>query len=119
MTDEWTVTRLAGVAGPSVARAMLLAAETCPGDRAHAVGFVTRLAEPTALVGDALAWAQQIAALAPLTLAGFKVGLNQAEGALAPTPGYRAAFERAWASRDLQEGLAAFSERRAAQFEGT
>ena len=29
MTDQWTVTRMAAVAGQSVARAMLLAAEPC------------------------------------------------------------------------------------------
>ncbi len=82
MTDQWTVTRLADVAGQSVARAMLLAAETCSGERAHATGMVTRLAEPDRLVEDALAWAEQIARLAPLTLRGFKVGLNEAEGPL-------------------------------------
>ena len=32
------------------------------------------------MLDDALAWADTIAALAPLTIAGFKVGLNEAEG---------------------------------------
>jgi enoyl-CoA hydratase len=118
MTDQWTVTRLAAVAGQSVARAMLLAAEPFSGVRAHATGLVTRLAEPGRLVDDALEWAGQIARLAPLTLAGFKVGLNDAEHPLEWTPGYRRAFEQAWASADLQEGLAAFGERRPAAFRG-
>ena len=118
MTDQWTVTRLAGTVGQSVARAMLLSAENCSGERAHQVGLVTRLAEPDRLVADALEWAEQIAQLAPLTLAAAKVGLNDAEGALGWTPTFRAAFDRAWASADLQEGLAAFAERRPPRFEG-
>ncbi len=118
MTDQWTVRRLSALAGPSMARAMLLAAETSSGERAHGVGLVTRLAEPDALEPDARAWAHQIAQLAPLTLAGFKVGLNQAEGDLAWTTEYRAAFDAAWASADLQEGLAAFAERRPPDFHG-
>ncbi len=116
MTDQWTVQRLAALAGPSMARAMLLAAETCSGERAHGLGLVTRLAEPEALESDARAWADQIAQLAPMTLAGFKLGLNQAEGQLEWTNEYRAAFDAAWASTDLQEGLAAFAERRPPQF---
>ncbi len=118
MTDQWTVPRLGALAGPSMARAMLLAAEICSGERAHALGLVTRLSEPDALESEARAWADQIAQLAPLTLAGFKVGLNQAEGELDWTPEYRAAFDAAWSSADLQEGLAAFAERRPPEFRG-
>jgi enoyl-CoA hydratase len=118
MTDRWTVARLAGVAGQSVARSMLLAAETWSGQRGYDTGFVTRLAEPSDLLGEATAWAEQIAALAPLTLAGFKEGLDEAEGDIGPSPTYDSAFARAWASADLQEGLAAFAERRPPDFRG-
>jgi enoyl-CoA hydratase len=118
MTDHWTVARLSGVGGQSMARAMLLAAETFSGERAYALGFVTRLAEPAALVDEALDWAGHVAALAPLTLAGFKRGLNDVEGELEAAAAGRAAFEQAWASEDLQEGLAAFAERRAPVFRG-
>ncbi|HVN50705.1 MAG TPA: enoyl-CoA hydratase-related protein, partial [Acidimicrobiales bacterium] len=118
MTDQWTVTRLAAAVGQSVARAMLLAAETCSGERAHQVGLVTRLAPPGELVAAALGWADEVAKLAPLTQAAAKVGLNEAEGDLGWTPAFRHAFERAWSSADLQEGLAAFAERRPPDFEG-
>jgi enoyl-CoA hydratase len=118
MTDQWTVQRLAGIAGQSVARAMFLAAETFSGARAHELGLVTRRSEPDSLVDDAVAWATQIARLAPLTLAGFKAGLNEAEGGLGGSAAYREAFARAWGSADLQEGLTAFGERRPPVFRG-
>jgi enoyl-CoA hydratase len=118
MTDQWTMRRLAGFVGQGPARAMCLAGETFTGADVHRLGFVQRLAEPDELVDDALAWAESIAALAPLTIAGFKIGLNEAEGIEDWTPTYRAAFQAAWASDDLQEGLAAFAERRPPEFQG-
>jgi enoyl-CoA hydratase len=99
--DAWTVDRLALLAGHGTARAMLLAAEVVKGDEAHRLGFVQRLGP----LADALAWADDIAALAPLTLRAHKALL---EG----RPDAGTALERAWASDDLQEGLAAFRERR-------
>ena len=99
--DEWTVSRLAALAGGGPARAMLLAAEVVKGDEAHRFGFVQRIGDLT----DALAWADDIAALAPLTVRAHKAALE-------PEPDAAAAIAHAWASDDLQEGLAAFRERR-------
>lgn len=99
--DTWTVDRLALLAGHGPARAMLLAAEVLKGDEAHRLGLVQRLGS----LDDALAWADDIAALAPLTLRAHKAAL---EG----RPDAEEAGRRAWASDDLQEGLAAFRERR-------
>jgi enoyl-CoA hydratase len=99
--DRWTVDRLARMAGHGTARAMLLAAEVVEGDEAHRLGLVQRLGS----LDDALTWADDIAALAPLTLRAHKALL---EG----RPDADAALARAWASDDLQEGLAAFRERR-------
>ncbi len=118
MTDQWTMRRLAGFVGQGPARAMCLAAETFTGADVHRLGFVQRLAEPDQLLDTTLGWAGTIATLAPLTIAGFKVGLNEAEGIEDWTPTYRAAFEAAWSSADLQEGLKAFAERRPPEFEG-
>ena len=118
MTDQWTIQRLVGFVGQGPARAMCLAAETYSGAQAQALGLVQRTAEPADLVADALAWAETIATLAPLTIAGFKVGLNEAEPVTGWSPAYRQAFEAAWASADLQEGLAAFAERRPPVFRG-
>ena len=99
--DEWTVTRLAALAGGGPARAMLLAAEVVKGDEAHRFGLVQRIGD----LAGALDWADEIAALAPLTVRAHKAALE-------PEPDAAVAIARAWASDDLQEGLAAFRERR-------
>jgi enoyl-CoA hydratase len=114
MVDHWTVQRLALLAGHSPARAMLLAAEVLKGDEAAAIGFVNRLGT----LDDALGWADEIAALAPLTVAGHKLSLNRLEAAVGSDPDVQAAFARAWGSDDLQEGMAAFREKRRPRFHG-
>jgi len=114
MVDGWTVQRLVSMAGQGTARAMLLAAETLSGEAAHRLGLVQRLGG----LDDALEWATAIAALAPLTIAGHKVGCNEAEALAATSDTYRAAWTEAWSSADLAEGLASFGERRSPRFEG-
>src|SRR5256714_8215676 len=109
MIDRWSVRRLTALAGEGMARAMLLAAEVVGGEDAHRIGFVQRLGDLDA----ALAWAADIASLAPLSIAGHKLALNGA-----PREEFTAAFDRAWASDDLAEGMAAFRERRATAVRG-
>jgi enoyl-CoA hydratase len=114
MVDAWTVQRLSLAAGPGLARAMLLAAETVNGEEALRAGLVHRVGG----LDDALAWADDVAALAPLTVAGHKLALNRLEPAVGDDPEVAAAFRRAWASADLREGRAAFAERRSPTFRG-
>lgn len=114
MVDQWTVRRVVDVVGQGTARAMLLAADTISGERAHDLGLVQRLGG----CDTAIEWARHIATLAPLTMAGHKVGLNQCEELPTTTPEYAEAFARAWASTDLQEGLTSFHERRTPTFRG-
>ncbi len=111
--DHWTVRRVGTAVGDSMARALLLGGLTITGEHAHASGFVQRLGT----LEDALAWADEIAALAPLTLQAHKLMLNHDTGVL-DDDDVLAARNRAWTSADLQEGLAAFRYRRAPRFEG-
>jgi enoyl-CoA hydratase len=114
MVDQWTIHRLAAFAGQGPARAMLLAAQTYTGEEAFGFGLVQRPGG----VAEALEWADSIATLAPLTIAGHKLGINETEVLTETSPAYRAAFDQAWGSADLQEGLAAFRDRRPAAFRG-
>jgi len=110
MIDHWSVQRLVLLAGAGPARAMLLAAEVLSGEEAHRLGLVQRLGG----LDEALAWAGEIAALAPVSIAGHKLSLNRPVS----DPDVDAAFARAWSSADLAEGMAAFRERRPPEFRG-
>ena len=113
MVDHWTVQRLALLAGHGPARHMLLTAEEVDGESAHRLGLVQQLGT----LDDAVAWAERISRLAPLTIAGHKLALNRLEPALDDAD-VTAARNRAWSSEDLAEGMAAFRERRSPRFEG-
>jgi enoyl-CoA hydratase len=114
MVDHWTVQRLSVLAGHGPARAMLLAADVLDGDAAFRLG----LAQRKGGLDDAMAWADEIATLAPLTIEGHKLMLNRLEPDVGHDGDVAAAFKRAWDSDDLREGLAAFHERRLPDFRG-
>lgn len=114
MVDEWTVQRFAALAGGSLARSVFLAAEELTAERAHVVGFVHRLGD----LADALAWAERIAALAPLSIAGHKLALEKAT-ATVTDPEVAEMFARVWRSSDSEEGRRAFLEKRPARFTGS
>jgi enoyl-CoA hydratase len=114
------VVRLAALCGPAAARDVLLTARILTVDEAEPLGLVQRRA------GDAISAARELATelsgFAPLSQAGHKraLALVAASGALsdearAELAGLEAsAFE----SDDLQEGLAAFAEKRPPRFAG-
>jgi enoyl-CoA hydratase/carnithine racemase len=112
------VHRLAALVGQGTARDILLTARTLDVDEAAAVGLVQRRV-PHALEA-ALEIADEIARLAPLTVQGHKRALNIVLGDVDAdaVDEMRALEARAFASQDLQEGLAAFTEKRPPRFEG-
>lgn len=112
MVDHWTLDRVTRFFGEGAARALALTATVLDADDAWRLGF----AQARGGIDDARALATAAIPLAPLTQAGSKLGFDAASAE--DLAAYRAAFEAAWASRDLQEGQAAFSERRSPIFEG-
>ena len=114
------VQRLVQAVGQPTARDVLLAARVLSYEDACAVGLVQR--EANDAVKGARELAAEIARLAPISTSGHKAMLNRvgATAALSKQDlvDLAALEERAFASDDLQEGLAAFSEKRAANFSG-
>jgi enoyl-CoA hydratase/carnithine racemase len=114
------VERLVRAVGQPMARDVLLTARVLDVDEAAAVGLVQRRQADAVLGAQALA--AEIAALAPLSVRGHKTVLNRvgASSTLSDDElGVLAELElAAFQSRDLQEGLAAFSEKRRPRFTG-
>ena len=113
MVPEWTVRRVVSLLGQAQARAMFLGGVQLSGARALELGLCQR---PGGL-DEALAWGTELAELAPLSLAGHKVGLNVVED-LDTSTAYEDAYARAWESEDLAEGIAAFLDKRRPTFGG-
>ena len=90
-----------------MARRLMLAAETIDREQALRCGLADRSGDLDA----ALAWAHEIAELAPLTLAHNKLVLNGGEQAAIDK-----SFARCWASDDVREAAAARTERRTPVF---
>jgi enoyl-CoA hydratase len=114
------IARLATLVGQAAARDLLLTARVLDIEDAARVGLVQRVADDA--LGAARGLAGDIAALAPLTIAGHKRALNLVAEEQSLSPDLRAEVKQletdAFASADLQEGLAAFAEKRSPRFEG-
>lgn len=114
VVNHWTVERLARECSWPVARAMLLAARNYSGAELANLGAVQRIGE----LEDAINWANEIALLAPLSIAGHKAALNASSPAPEIDQLVQSARDRAWASNDVEEGRSAFIEKRSAKFKG-
>ncbi len=112
--------RLAELVGQGAARDLLLTARVLNLDDAQQVGLVQRVADDAVEAAHGLA--SEIAELAPLAIAGHKRALNLVAAASGLSPETKAEIEGleagAFASADLQEGLAGFAEKRSPRFEG-
>lgn len=114
MVDHWTIEKLALLAGHGPARAVLLAADTIDAESALRTGFAQRSGD----VEDAVDWATEVAALAPLSVAGQKLALDRLSGRDVSDPDVEVAFDRVWTSEDRLEGIRAFQEKRTPRFRG-
>ena len=109
------------VIGPARAAEMALTGETLNAAQALAIGLVSRVVEPSDLLPEALALAQRIAANPPQVLRWTKALLAQAttstlEEALDAAGQFQGLAHH---TRDHHEAVAAFFEKRAAQFNGS
>ena len=114
VVNHWTVERLTRECSWPVARAMLLAARNYSGEELANLGAVHRIGD----FDSALAWGHEIAALAPLSIAGHKAALNASSREPDINELVQRARDYAWVSKDVDEGRAAFLEKRAANFKG-
>lgn len=112
--DPWTVRRLALLAGGGPARAMLLGAEQLDAHQAKTCGLADRLGP----LADAMAWAQEIAELAPLSLQYAKTALESMFEPRPVEPRLGELFDACWSSEDFAESRRARAEKRAPRFEG-
>jgi enoyl-CoA hydratase len=111
--DSWTVERIGREAGWSAARYMLLSAQPMLAQDLLG-GFVHRLGT----VDDAMAWAQEMSQLAPLTIRAHKKALERLGGMEISMQEVEQARLAAWASQDAVEGRQAFLEKRPPKFTG-
>lgn len=112
VVDHWTVRRVAAEFSPSIARAMLVAAETSTAAELQRTGGVHRLGD----LDDALEWAQRLSTLAPLTMQAHKLALESVSSEVDDE--FEALRRAAWASADAEEGRTAFLEKRRPTFTG-
>jgi enoyl-CoA hydratase len=112
--DPWTIRRLAQLAGHGTARALLLACDDLDAPGALACGLADRAGD----LDVALAWAERMTGLAPLTLAYNKRVLNSLAEPETDEAELMAAFEGCWSSADLAEGRLAREEKRRPAFRG-
>ena len=117
--------RLVRLAGVARAKEILMAARTLSGAEASAVGLVTRSVPAEELDATARAFAGDVAGSSPQSVQGAKRAIGVVEMALSQArrthPGEAAVIDdlvaAAYASADLQEGLAAMADRRPPRFE--
>ncbi|MGW8538501.1 enoyl-CoA hydratase/isomerase family protein [Rhodococcus qingshengii] len=108
------------IIGEQAARRMLIGAERVDGTEAKSLGLVDRLAEPGSERAAALAFAQELAELAPLAVRSIRETLKGDLVERIVDTLDREATEQAWLweTSDSHEGIAASLERRAPVFTG-
>ncbi|TQM02816.1 enoyl-CoA hydratase/carnithine racemase [Pseudonocardia kunmingensis] len=108
------------IVGHQRAAELLYTARRVTGAEAHAIGLVDRLAEDGDIRAAALAFAEEIAAQAPLAVASIRETLRGPLAEQVESVRERELAEQArlWRTGDSAEGIAASLERRAPVFRG-
>ncbi|MCK9989171.1 MAG: hypothetical protein RugAbin2_00185 [Rugosibacter sp.] len=109
---------LLALAGPAVAKEILLEGKLFTADEAYAKGLVSRVVEDAQLVDEALATARRIAKGAPLVARAHKQWINRLSGKNPLTAEEKRASFYFLDTADYKEGLAAFLDKRPPQFRG-
>jgi len=118
MGATWTLPRLVGEAR---AAELLYTSRIFGAEEAERMGLLSRTLDPDAVLGEARRLAAEIAACAPIAVAGVKRALERSTNATLQDQLSFEATEQAicFETRDVHEGLAAARERRAPKFTGS
>ena len=112
--DAWTIRVLSDLAGGGVARGIMLGCDLVGQDQSVACGLANRRGDLDA----ALVLADELAVMAPLTLAYNKLVLNSEPTDEAIDARIAAGWDACWDSEDLREAQQARSEKRTPVFRG-
>ena len=100
------------------AKRLFLTAERIGADEMKAIGFLTHLVSADVLGATADELTATLCVMAPLALLGMKKNLNRMATGRLDVAEMQADIERTMQSADLQEGRAAFVQRRSPSFSG-
>ncbi|MEP7297492.1 MAG: enoyl-CoA hydratase/isomerase family protein [Burkholderiales bacterium] len=104
--------------GVDAAKRLFLTAEKLPADEMKAIGFLTDLVAADELDAAVERLSDTLASMAPIALLGMKKHLNDIARGTFDLHAARHDTARTAASADLQEGRAAWAEKRAPRFTG-
>ena len=106
--------------GPSTALDLIWSAEMIPAERCLELGLVNRVVAHDQLAAETASWATRLAALPPISARAAKGAVYRSGGSdLATMLELEAEIQlMCFRSEDAKEGMAAFREKRAPEFEG-
>lgn len=121
MNMSWrSLPRLTTLIGPARAKRFTIFGDATDAKTLHEWGMVDEVVETGQALGVATRWAQRVEALPPLPVRMSKEAINATANAThhASTFMDRDQFLLTFGTEDLQEGIAAFFEKREARFKG-